>query len=119
MGSIYFDLTIIVCLAAGLAIIFRLLKQPSILAYILTGIIVGPLAFLHMHDTDVLQNFSDFGITLLLFLLGLELKLGELKSIGKVAITSGVGQIVVTMLAGFGLAYLFGFQGLSGFYIAM
>lgn len=119
MGSIYFDITIIICLAALLAIIFRALKQPSILAYILTGILVGPFAFLHIHNTDVLQNFSDFGITLLLFLLGLELKLGELKSIGKVAITSGIAQIVVTILAGLGLSYLFGFQGLSGFYIAI
>lgn len=119
MGSIYFDITIIICLAAVLAIIFRILKQPSILAYILTGILVGPVAFLHIHNTDVLQNFSDFGITLLLFLLGLELKLGELKSIGKIAVTSGIAQIIITMLAGFGLAYLFGFQGLSGLYVAV
>lgn len=119
MESIYFDITAIICLAAILAILFRIFKQPSILAYILTGVLIGPLAFLNIHSKDVLQNFSDFGITLLLFLLGLELKLGELRSIGKVAVTSGVAQIVLTMLAGFGLAWLFGFQGLSGFYIAM
>lgn len=119
MGSIFSDVTVIVCVAAILAIIFRLFKQPSILAYILTGVLIGPLAFITIHDKNVIGNFSDFGITLLLFSLGLELKLGELRSIGKTAILAGVGQVVCTFLVGWGVVRFLGFSGISAIYLAV
>ncbi|MGH7246229.1 MAG: cation:proton antiporter, partial [Candidatus Levyibacteriota bacterium] len=119
MGSIFFEITIIICLAAILAVFFRLLKQPPILAYILTGMLIGPFAIIHIHNLDVLKNFSEFGITLLLFLLGLELKLSELKSIGKIAVISGIAQIVLTSVFTFFVAQLFHFNPISSFYISI
>src|SRR5258708_32481435 len=100
MGSIFFEITIIICLASLLAIFFRMLKQPPMLAYIITGVLIGPFALLHLHNLDVIRTFSDVGITLLLFLFGLELKFSDLRSIGKVAVIAGVVQVVVTFILG-------------------
>lgn len=118
MGSIFFEITIVLCLTAILAIVFRLLKQPPMLAYILTGMLIGPFAFFKIHNLDVLKNFSELGITLLLFLLGLELQLKDLKSIGKAVITAGATQVFLTGGLSFVLSLTLGFPILSAFYIS-
>lgn len=119
MGTFYIELTVIITLAAFLAIVFRFLKQPPILAYILTGFILGPLAVFHIGSTEVLRSFSEIGITLLLFMLGLELRLSELKSVGKISIITGLGQIIFTTIFGYILAVLLGFSTIAAIYIAI
>ncbi|MBI3069929.1 MAG: cation:proton antiporter [Candidatus Levybacteria bacterium] len=119
MGSIFFEITIIVCLASLLSILFRLLKQPTILAYILTGIIVGPFGQLQFGNQEIFRTLAELGITFLLFMVGLELKLGELRSVGKVAVITGIAQIVFTSLVGYAIAILLGFSSLAALYIAV
>src|SRR5260221_11170768 len=119
MGSIFFEITIIICLASLLAIFFRMLKQPPMLAYIITGVLIGPIAILHLHNLDVLRTLSDVGITLLLFLFGLELKFSDLRSIGKVALIAGITQVVLTFLLAEGMAIILGFSFVSSFVIAV
>lgn len=119
MGHVFFELTVIICLAAALAVIFRLLKQPLILAYIVTGIIIGPLGIFHPGSNDMLHTMGELGITLLLFILGLELRFSELRSIGKVALTVGFLQITGTFLAGYFFGALLGFGSLPSAYIGL
>ncbi len=119
MGHIFFEITVVVVLASFLSIIFRYLKQPPILAYILTGVILGPLAIIYLESQDVLRGLSEIGITLLLFMLGLELRFSELRSVGKISIITGIGQIVFTTVIGFLIATLLGFSPLVSFYIAI
>ena len=119
MGSIFWEITVVICFASLLAILFRSLKQPPMLAYIVTGVLLGPFAILHLHNLDVIKSLSDVGITLLLFLFGLELKFSDLKSIGKVAIITGVVQVLVTFLLGFGMSLLFHFSTINSFYISI
>ncbi len=119
MGSIFFGITLIICLAAVLAMIFRFLKQPPLLAYMLTGMLIIPLGLVGRQNLEVLSNFSELGITLLLFLLGLELNLTELKSIGKTALISGILQVVITTAAAFGLCLFFGFALPIAFYVSI
>ncbi len=118
MGSIFFELTIIICLASILAIFFRILKQPPMFAYIVTALLLGPLSAVRLHNFEVFRSLSDVGITLLLFLFGLELKFSDLKSIGRVAIFSGLIQIVTTFLLAFGISSVFGLGQTAGFYVA-
>ncbi|HET9946993.1 MAG TPA: cation:proton antiporter [Patescibacteria group bacterium] len=118
MGSIFFEITIIICLASLLAILFRLLKQPPLFAYIVTGILVGPLALLHLHNLDVIRTLADVGITLLLFLFGLELKFSELASIGRVAVIAGITQVFFTFMLTGMLTLSLGFSQIASFYIA-
>ncbi len=109
MESIFFEITLIICLTAFLAILFRLLKQPAILAYILAGIIIGPFGKIQLHNPEVLQTMGEFGVALLLFILGLEFKFKELKSVGKQAILIGSLQIIFTWFLGFIISLWLGF----------
>lgn len=117
--SIFFEITVIIVLAAFLTVLFRFLKQPSILAYILTGVILGPLGLFHLQNHDALQTLGQLGITLLLFMLGLELKFSELRSIGKTAIVAGSLQMIATFILGFGLTSLLGFSSTVALYLAL
>ncbi|MBI4078788.1 MAG: cation:proton antiporter [Candidatus Levybacteria bacterium] len=118
MSGILLEITIILCLAAFFTVLFRILKQPAILAYLLTGIVVGPVGQIQFANTDGLHMMAQFGVTLLLFMLGLELKLSDLRSIGKSAILIGVPQIVFTSLIGYIAALQFGFSVVVSLYIA-
>ncbi|MDZ4228447.1 MAG: cation:proton antiporter family protein [Candidatus Levybacteria bacterium] len=119
MQNIFLEITVIICLAAFFAVVFRWLKQPIILAYILTGIIVGPFGLFNFSDKDVLQLMAQFGITLLLFMVGLELKLSDLKSVGKVSLLTGIGQIVFTSLVGYSICIALGFSLIASLYVSI
>ncbi len=119
MGGIFFEITIVLCLAAFLSIIFRIFRQPPILAYILTGIIIGPFGQLQLGSKDFLQIMGELGITLLLFMLGLEMKLKELRFVGKTSIVVGVIQIVLSFILGYFVSLGFGFSEIASFYIGI
>ncbi len=118
MGNFFLDLTIIICLAAVLSLVFRLLKQPEILAYILTGIIIGSFHLFQSSSQDMLQTMSQVGVTLLLFMVGLEIRVSDFFSIGKSLLLAAVGQVVLTFLAGFAISTVLGLELVSSFYIA-
>lgn len=119
MESIFLELTVVIFLAATLSIIFRFLKQPSILAFIITGVIVGPLGAFNFHSHELMQSLASIGITLLLFMIGLELNVKELKTVGKSALLAGFFQMFFTSLAGFGISVLLGFSALTSVYIGI
>jgi len=119
MGSIFAEIALIICVATVLAIIFRLFKQPPVLAYILTGVLLGPLGFFQLEHKESLEMLGSIGITLLLFMLGLELRISELRSIGKNAVIAGVLQMIISVLLGYGLAILLGFSSAVSFYVGI
>jgi len=117
--NIFFQITVVIFLAAILSIFFRFLKQPPILAFIATGIIVGPLGPFQFQNSALMQSLASIGITLLLFMIGLELKLTELKSVGKASLIAGSLQILLTSIAGFGITKLLGFSDLTSVYVGL
>ena len=119
MAPIFLEITVIICLAAVLAVIFHFLKQPNILAYILTGVIIGPLGFLSIQNHDFIQTLAELGITFLLFMLGLEIKLKDLSSIGKVAFIISLSQMFFVFITGYILALLFNFPLVEALYIGI
>lgn len=120
MEIIFFEITILVSITVILAIIFRIFHQPPVLAYILTGVLVGPLAVFQIGNSqELLHLMGEFGITLLLFMLGLELRISDLKSVGKVVLLSGFSEIAVSFLLAFGLTRLLGFPVTSAVYLAL
>lgn len=118
MGNFFLDLTVIICLAAVLSLVFRLLKQPEILAYILTGIIIGSFHLFQSSSQDMLQTMSQVGVTLLLFMVGLEIRVSDFFAIGKSLLLAALGQVVLTFLSGFAISTVLGFNLMSSFYIA-
>lgn len=119
MGSVFLEITVIVVIAGILSLIFKLFKQPEILAYILTGIIIGPLGIFPVAGTESLHSLAQLGVTLLLFMVGMEIKFSELSSIGKTATIIGLSQIVFTFASGYLLALAFGFPVLTATYLAI
>lgn len=119
MESIFLEIAVVVMLSAVLAIVFKFFKQPTILAYILTGIILGPLGIFHLSNPESLQTLGAMGITLLLFMLGLELKLHELRSIGKLAAIVGVLQMVITTALAYLITHFLGYSPVVALILAV
>jgi len=114
------ELAILLVIASFLGIIFRILKQPLVLAYLTTGILIGAFGFLRLEDGDVIEVFSALGIMFLLFLVGMEMDYAAIKKTGKLSLAIGLGQVAFTALGGFVIAHLlFGFDFLSAVYIAV
>ncbi len=99
--------------------IVKFLKQPLIIGYILSGILVGPLVFNFVHSTDTVLAFGHMGIAFLLFIVGLGLNPKVIKEVGKVSIIGGLGQVIFTSLAGFGICILLGFSTITSLYIGI
>src|SRR3990167_3816353 len=97
----FLQLAAVLVLAAVLGIVARSLKQPLILAYILAGLLISILGLFKGIDKTVLELLSNLGIAFLLFLVGIELKIEDLKYVGKAALLAGIGQILFTLLVGF------------------
>ncbi len=116
--TLFYELTSVLLVAGLIAMLTSLLKQPSIIAFIITGLIVGPLGYYQLHSTTILNSLGEVGITLLLFMVGLELDVKVLRKLGKVALTTGIGQILFTTIVGFSISKLLGFTLVESVYIA-
>ncbi|CAN5791189.1 cation:proton antiporter [soil metagenome] len=103
--------------AAIVVVLAGRLKIPSIVAYIVTGLALGPLTGLLAVD-EAIHLISEVGIALLLFLVGLELSLDKIKDVGKVAVVAGLGQVVFTAAGGLGLSLLLGFGFMEALFLA-
>ena len=102
------DIVILVVAALLGALLAQRLRQPLIVGYILAGIVVGPhtggIAITDGHEIELL---AEIGVALLLFALGLEFSLAELKPVRKVALIGTPIQILLTMALGFGIGRYF------------
>jgi len=114
------ELTIIFSFAFLSALIFRILKQPLIISYIFSGIILSRLLINFKETDSLIQLFSELGIAFLLFIVGLELKLKTLREIGLASIIIGLLQEFLTVLAGFViLRYILDFSLVTSLYLSI
>ncbi len=119
INSILFQIGIIIVFATLLGLLSRLVKQPMILGYILSGLILGPEFFGLIQDRSLIGSLSELGIGFLLFMVGLELDLKKLKHLGSVSLWAGLGQIFFTFVFGFLLSKFFGVDSSASFLIAL
>jgi Kef-type K+ transport system membrane component KefB len=110
------DLGVMLLASAGALLLARRARVPSIIVYILTGLLLGPVTGL-LGVTDTVHLISEFGIVLLLFLVGLELSLDKIRDVGRVAVVAGLGQVVFTAAGGVGLSLLLGFTVIESVFI--
>lgn len=117
--GIFLEITTIVFLATLFSILMRVFKQPLIVGYILAGIAIGPY-FLNAHQSGAnVELFSRIGITILLFILGLNLSPKVIKEVGKVSLIAGAGEIIFSSVIGLFLSTVLGFNLLTSIYIAL
>ena len=99
----------IVLLAAKLGDeLFRRLRQPTLVGEILAGLLVGPAVFGLVEPGEVLEVFAEIGVVFLLFWVGLETKLSELREVGSTAVSVGVLGVVIPFAGGIGLGAALG-----------
>lgn len=79
----------------------RMLRQPLIMGYILTGIIVGPSALALIENKGAFETFSEIGIALLLFIIGLELSVSVVKRLGKPVILTALSLLMTVGTLGY------------------
>lgn len=101
--------------AAALALIGHRLKQPVILAYLLTGVLIGPVALNLVHDRASISTVSEMGLILLLFIIGLEIDLKKLAQAGLPVSLTGFLQVPVCIGLGLGFFALLGYRPGRGF----
>ena len=118
-SSVFHELAAILMLAGVIGVVALKLRQPLIIGYIITGILVGPAALNWVSGGSELKLLSSVGISMLLFVVGLKLDVGLIRSVGPVALATGLGQIVFTSLFGFLIALGLGYAAVPALYIAV
>lgn len=101
------DLALVVVGAAALLVASRFLRVPPILAYMVAGLILGPLTGL-LQLSESLDLFAELGVGLLLFVVGLELSLDKIRTFGRTALVAGTAQVALTFALGAAVALAFG-----------
>ena len=109
--EIFAQLSLIIVFVTVVSVIVRLLKQPLILGYILTGIIIGPSVLnIVEKGNESFEVFSTLGIALLLFIIGMGLNAGVFRKLGKVAFLVALSVLTVVGSVGFFVTQTFGFN---------
>ena len=113
------DLTLITIYAGITTLLFKWLKQPTVLGYILAGIFAGPFFNFvpTVSDNENLTLWADIGVIFLLFGLGLEFSFKKMISVGKSAMITALLNIVLMLFAGFYTGKLLGWPVMDCFFL--
>lgn len=117
--SDFTQLAVIFLFAAIFVVITRKLKQPELVGFIFAGIFLGPVFSIIHPENGNLELFSKIGITFLLFIVGLELNLNEIKNLGLKVFLISFLQLGITAFLGMLLSLSLGFDTVSASYIGL
>lgn len=120
IDNIFLQISIILGIAVSIAFIMRLLRQPLIVAYIIAGLVAGPLFLNLVHGgEEFFETFAQFGIVLLLFIVGLSLNFRHLKRLGRGVLIGGLSQFAVTAAIGFAIMTWLDFAFIPSLFVAV
>ncbi len=120
LPAIIRDLALILGVAAIVTFIFRRIKQPVVLGYILAGLIVGPYSppILSVVDKPNINILAELGVIFLMFSLGLEFSFRRLMRVGMSASVTATVQIAVMIFLGFFSGRLMGWNVMDAIFLA-
>ncbi|MDD3285078.1 MAG: cation:proton antiporter [Patescibacteria group bacterium] len=119
-SNLFLQLSALLAITVSVAFFVRLAKQPLLVAYIVAGIIGGPLLLnILPADEPMYHAFANFGVVLLLFIIGLDLNFAYLKKIGKEAIIIGALQFLLNFALLLPLAHYFGLSWQGSLFLAL
>lgn len=116
------DLGLCLVAAGLLAVAFVKLRVPAIAALLGAGVLLGPAGLEAVQDRASIETIANLGLTLLLFVIGLEVNLQSLLASGRTLVVTGLVQVPLTLAAGLGTFLLVGMTGwaiATGFYPAL
>lgn len=110
-STFLFDLALVLGVGAATSVVARVLHQPSILGYLVAGLIVGPsLPVPLFADPERIEAMAEFGVVLVMFAIGLEFRIAKLMRVVPVAGLTALLQMSALMWAGFSLGRLLGWS---------
>jgi Kef-type K+ transport system membrane component KefB len=119
MQDVFTEFAILLFVSAFIGLIAVKLKQPLIVGFIAVGVILGPSALSLVTANDQIDLLAKLGISLLLFIVGLKLDPHIIRTMGPVALATGIGQVLFTSLFGYIIALVIGFSHIESIYIAV
>lgn len=119
MENIFIQLAVVLFLCSSLGFLALKLKLPLVVAYLSTGVILSFLKIFDSSHSLVFDVFPEIGIAFVLFLIGMELDLREVKSLGAPIVVSAVAQILISTGLGFYISKLLGFQTTESIYLGL
>jgi len=117
--DVFTEMVVLLVLAVAVGAIGVRLRQPLIVAFIAVGILVGPSVLGWVSANDRVDLLAKLGITLLLFVVGLKLDLHIIRTMGPVALATGLGQVVFTSIIGYLIALGLGMTPIAALYVAV
>jgi len=112
------EIAAVLAVAAAIGALAFWLRQPLIIAFIFVGILLGPAGLDWVHALDQVDLFAKLGIGLLLFVVGLKLDLHLIRSVGRVAMVAGLGQMTLTAIVGYAVTLALGMTPMTALYVA-
>ena len=117
--SLIMDLAYILVLGAIVSLLFKWIKQPVVLGYIVAGFLASPNfePLPSLAHADNIDFWAEIGIVVLLFSLGLEFSFKKLLSCGSSAIVTCLVCIIGMMITGFSIGHLLGFSNINSIFL--
>lgn len=119
MHSVFTELSLVIVFSAVVSMVMRSIRQPMIIGHILTGILVGPVAFQVIKSPETFEVFGQFGIALLLLIIGLGLNPRVIREVGKIATLIAVSKVIITTGIGFTVSQVLGYDKVTSLYIGV
>jgi Kef-type K+ transport system membrane component KefB len=117
--DIFIELSLVIFVATALSFVMKILRQPLLVGYILSGIILGPSVLGVLVSEEPLKLFSKIGIVILLFIVGINLSPKIIKEVGKVSLLTGIGQVLFTSIIGFFISLFLGLGTIASLFVAV
>lgn len=119
MDNPFIQIGLVLGLATVLGALMRFLKQPLVLAYILAGFVLTLFGLVKAEQNNLINLLSQFGIAFLLFMVGLELKVNDLKQLGRNVLIIGILHIFIIFSASFLLSLLLGLSLITSLFFGI
>jgi Kef-type K+ transport system membrane component KefB len=117
--SAFGEVAALLVMAAAIGFLGIILRQPLIVSFIAVGLIAGPSGFDVVRSDEQISLLSQLGIAVLLFLVGIKLDVKLIRSLGPVALLTGLGQVAFTSIFGYFIGLALGLDHITSIYVAV
>lgn len=119
LPALVIDLALILISAGIITLIFKWLKQPLVLGYIVAGLLAGPYVaiFPTVVDTNSINTWAEIGVIFLLFALGLEFSFKKLMNVGGTAVIAAITEVISMLVIGYAVGMLMGWSSMNSIFL--
>ncbi|XOV90715.1 MAG: cation:proton antiporter [Pseudomonadota bacterium] len=118
-ASPFYEIAALIALATVIGFVGQFLRQPMIVSLIAVGVLAGPSLLGIVRSHEQIDLLAELGIAVLLFLVGLKLDIKLVRTLGPVALATGIGQVAFTSVIGYGIGLALGMDHITAIYVAV